>query len=75
VETEPPPRLCWHPPDGIVAKINQPKAVGHPFNLIEMKKRDSSAPTRGNAFDKSAVEAKMAIPPLLTWIEEEDGFI
>jgi len=58
-----------------VANINQPKSVGHPFSIIEMKKGDSSATTRGNAFDKSTVEAEMAIPSLFTWIKEEYDFI
>ncbi len=58
-----------------MAKINQPKAVGHSFRIIEMKKSDCSAPTCGNAFNQSAIEAKMAIPSLLTWIEEEDDFV
>src|SRR6059058_5166895 len=40
---------------GIVAKINQPKSVGHAFSIIEVKKRDSGAPTCGNAFNQSAV--------------------
>jgi len=59
----------------IVAQINQPKSVGHPFRIIEMKKSHSRATTCGNAFNQSAVEAKMAIPSLLTWMEEEDGFV
>ena len=72
---EPAPRLCLLLSGGIMAKINQPKAVGHSFRIIEMKKRGSSAPTCGNALDKTTVEAKMAIPSLLTWIEEEDDFL
>jgi hypothetical protein len=56
-----------------VAQINQPKAVGHSFSIVEMKKRDSRTTTGGNAFDTTTVEAKMAIPSLLTWIEEEDN--
>ncbi len=58
-----------------MTQINQPKAVGHSFRIIEMKKSDSSATTCGHAFDQSAVEAKMAMPSLLTWIEEEDDFV
>jgi hypothetical protein len=58
-----------------VPKINQPKPVGHTFSVIEMKKNGSSATTRGNALDTTTVEAKMAIPSLLTWIEEEDSFL
>jgi len=49
-----------------VAQINRPKAVGHSFRIIEMKKSDSSAPTCINAFYQSTIEAKMAIPSLLT---------
>lgn len=30
---------------GIMAKINQPKAVGYSVSIIEMKKSDSSTPT------------------------------
>jgi hypothetical protein len=56
----------------IVAKGNQPEAVSHPFGIIEMKKRGSGAPTRASTFDTTAVEAKMAIPSLLTRVEEED---
>jgi len=58
-----------------MAKINQPKAVGHSFSIIEMKKSDSSATTCGNAFNQSAIEAKMAIPSLLTWMKEGDDFV
>jgi hypothetical protein len=58
-----------------VANINQPKPVGHTFGVIEMKKRDRSATTSSNALDTTTAEAKMAIPPLPTWIEEEDDFI
>jgi len=66
---------CLLLPRGIVPKINQPESVGHTFRVVEVKKRNCSATTRGNALDTTAVEAKMAIPPLLTWIEEEDGFL
>jgi hypothetical protein len=40
-----------------------------------MKKSDRSATAGGNALDTTTVEAKMAIPSLLTWIEEEDDFL
>jgi hypothetical protein len=40
-----------------------------------MKKRHSCATTCGSAFDTSTIEAKMALPSLLTWIEEEDDFV
>ena len=42
---EPAPSVVLAPNGGIVAKINQPKSVGHSFSIIEMKKRDSSATT------------------------------
>ena len=58
-----------------MAQINQPKAVGHSFRIIEMKKSDSSAPTCSNAFNQRAIEAKLALPSLLTWIEEENDFV
>ncbi len=58
-----------------MANVNQPKAVGHPFGIIEVKKSDSCATTCGHAFDKTTVEAKMAIPSLLTWMKEEDDFL
>ncbi len=60
---------------GIVADVNQSKSVGHPLSLIEMKQRGSGATTRGNAFDPTTIEAKMAIPSLLTRIEEKDDFL
>jgi hypothetical protein len=55
-----------------VAKGNQPEAVSHSFGIIEVHKRDCGAPAGGNAFDATAVEAKMATPSLLARIEEED---
>ena len=58
-----------------MANINRPKPVGYAFSVIEMEKRDSRTTTRGNALDTTSVEAKMAIPALPTWIEEEDGFL
>ena len=58
-----------------MAKINQPKSVGHPFSIVEVKKSDRCATTGGNAFDKTTVEAKMAIPSLLAWMKEEDDFL
>ena len=58
-----------------MAERNQPEAVRYPFGIIEVKKRDSGAPTGGNPFDTTAVEAKMAIPSLLSWVEEEDDFV
>ena len=57
-----------------MAKDNQPEAVSHPFGIIEVKKRDCGAPAGANAFDATAVEAKMATPSLLARIEEE-GFL
>ena len=59
----------------IVAKGDQPEAVSLPFGIIEVKKPDSGAPTGGNPLDTTAVEAKMAIPSLLTWIKKEDDFL
>ena len=70
-----PARLRWFLSGGIVAKINQPKSVGHPFSIVEVKKSDRCATTGGNAFDKTTVEAKMAIPSLLAWMKEEDDFL
>lgn len=57
----------------IVAQFNQPEAKGHSFGIIEMKKSSCSASTCGNAFNQSAIEAKMAAPSLLTWMKEEGG--
>jgi|GEM_PF-4354119 len=34
-----------------------------------MKQHDCRAPIGGNAFDKRTIEAKMAMPLLLTWIK------
>ena len=70
-----PARLCWFLPGWIVANINQPKSVGYPFSIVEVKKRDCSATAGGNTLDKTTVEAKMAIPSLLTWMKEENDFI
>jgi hypothetical protein len=58
-----------------VAKINQAKAVGYPFSIVEMKQRDRRTATSGNAFDTTTIEAKMPLPALLARIEEEDGFV
>ena len=67
--------MCLLSSGGIVAKINEPKPIGHTFSVVEMKKSNRSATTRGNALDTTTVEAKMAIPSLPTWIEEEGGFL
>ena len=67
--------MCWAPLGGIVAKPNQPQSVGYPISIVEVEKSDSRAPSCGNTFNQSAVEAKVAIPPLLTWIEEKDDFV
>jgi hypothetical protein len=56
-----------------VTDTHKPKPVGHLFSVTEMKKRGSSTTTRGKALDMTTMEANIAIPPLLTWIEEEDG--
>jgi hypothetical protein len=58
-----------------VAQFNQPEAEGHAFSIIEMKKGDSSTLTCGNAFNQSAIEAKMALPSMLTRMKEEDDFL
>ena len=68
-------RFCWHLSCWIVANINQPKAVGYPFNIVEMKKCDRRTTTGGKAFDTTTIKAKMTLPALLTWIEEEDDFL
>ena len=68
-------RFCWHLSCWIVANINQPKAVGYPFSIVEMKKCDSRTTTSGNAFDTTTIVAKMPLPALLTGIVEEDGFL
>ncbi len=56
-------------------KINQPESVGNTFSVVEVKKRNCRATTRGNALDTTTVEAKMAMPSLSAWLEEEDGFL
>jgi hypothetical protein len=58
-----------------VAKINHTESVDHQFWVVEVKKRDRGATAGGNAFDTTAVEAKMAIPSLLARIEEQDDFL
>ena len=58
-----------------MANINQAESVGYPFSIVEMKKSDCSATAGGNALDTATVEAKMAIPSLLTWMKEEDDFV
>src|SRR5436305_9426778 len=68
-------RLYWFLSGGIMANINQAESVGYPFSIVEMKKSDCSATAGGNALDTATVEAKMAIPSLSPWIEEEDGFL
>jgi hypothetical protein len=60
---------------GIVAEFNQFEAEGHTFRIVEMKKGGSSTSTCGNAFNSSAIEAKMPIPSLFTWMKEEDNFL
>jgi hypothetical protein len=58
-----------------VAHLNQPKAGGYSFRIIEMKKSDSRVPTCAHAFNQSTSEANMARPSLLTWMEEEDDVV
>jgi hypothetical protein len=72
---DPPPRLRWLPPERIVAHLNQPKAVSHSLRISEMKKRDGCTPTCGYTFNQCAIEANMAMPSLLTWMEEEDDVV
>jgi hypothetical protein len=69
------PGLGWLLAGRIVAQINQSKAVGYSFRIIEMKQCNCRAATCGNAFNQCDIEAKMAMPSLLTWIEEEDDFV
>jgi len=69
------PQLCRFLSGGIVAKINQPKSVGQPFGIVEVKKRDCSTTAGSNVLDKTTIEAKMAFPSLLTWMKEEDDFL
>ena len=58
-----------------MAKIDQPQSVGYPISIVEVEKRDRGTPTRGNTLNQGAVEAKVAIPLLLAWVEEEDDFV
>ena len=58
-----------------MAKIDQPQSVGYPISIVEVEKRDRGTPTRGNILNQGAVEAKVAIPLLLAWVEEEDDFV
>ena len=58
-----------------MAKINQPNSVGYSFSIVEAKKCDCSATTGGNALDTTSVEAKRAMPSLLTWMKEQDDFL
>ncbi len=57
-----------------MANLNESKSIGHSFCIIDMEKSDGCAVTCSNAFDKRAVETKMAIPFLLTWMKEERYF-
>lgn len=61
--------------DRIVAQFNQPEAESDSFSIIEMKKSSSRTPTCGNAFNQSAIEAKMATPTLLARMKEEDDLL
>jgi hypothetical protein len=54
-----------------VTDTHQPKQVGHPFSVTEIKKIGRSTTTPGKALDMTTMEANMAIPPLLAWIEKE----
>lgn len=57
-----------------MAKIDQPQPVGYPISIVEVEKRDRGTPTCGNTLNQRAVKAKVAIPPLLAWVKEEDDF-
>ena len=75
LEIESDPSVVLALTDGVATDTNQPKPIGHHISVIEVKKRGSSTTTRGNALDLTTMEANMAIPPLLTLIEEEDGYL
>ena len=67
--------MCCFLSGRIVTKSNQPQSIGYPFGIIEMEESDRRTPTGGNAFNQTTVEAKMAMPSLSAWLEEEDGFL